>query len=127
MAIITEPGETSMMEGNSTVPGFCYEQNEETGLETESDFHSITHLFNNVYLALVLGQVLCWTLKTPCGISGATVLAGGPRHADESHSVDPGVQMNGEGESLGGWAGRCEGCSARKAREGQAHQMEVTA
>lgn len=69
------------------MPGFCYERNEETGLETESDFHSITHLFNNVYLALVLGQVLCWTLKTPCEISGATVLAGGPRHADESHSV----------------------------------------
>lgn len=50
------------------VPGSFYEWNEETGPETENDFCSITHLFNNAYVALGLGRVQCWTLKTPCGL-----------------------------------------------------------
>ena len=30
----------------STVPGSCYEQNEEFEANTESDFQSVTHLFS---------------------------------------------------------------------------------
>lgn len=64
--------------------------------------------------------------RPPAGQSGAIVLVGGPptqmRAAVGWVLWEPGLWMNEEGE-ISGRRG-CEVCFARKAREGQAHQME---